>query len=93
MTIYIKYTISHNIQIMNTPDQKRRIPKLDYSGVIRMMRSDPDPFASPGKDGIVDGSPISMPKKKQKNVHSPLPNVLIVNDPNATPQSAVVAQP
>lgn len=53
-------------QIMRTPDQKKRAPEIDDSGVIRMMWRDPDPYASPGKYRFVDGSPISMPKKKAK---------------------------
>ena len=75
---------------MNTPIKKQK-PIMDKFGNICMSRPNDDPYDSPGNIGIIDGSPISAPRKKTKLVHNSPINLVII-DPNITPL-VVNAQP
>jgi len=68
---------------METPVKKRKA-EIDEFGVIRMVLCNSDPYTSPGKGAIVNGSPISkLGKIKRQAPNSPI-GVLII-DPNITP--------
>ena len=68
---------------MTTPIKTRKVI-INKFGSICMVRANPDPYDSPVNDGTVDGSPISVPRKKAKVRHDS-PIAIVINDPNMTP--------